>query len=363
VSEHFFIVCHQVTELWLAQVLANLSAAAEILRAGGAGGLHAAARLLARAAGEVRLLAEQLGVFGYLSAGQFAAFRPLLGTASGAQSRQFTLLEEFTAADGAGSGGLEELLDAVVPGGLGAVHLDGTCPEPGCRCAWEMVALSAGLAAWRSAHVSLVRRLLGEDPGTGGTAGAAYLEGRSRVAFPRIASAVREPGQTSLPELPGAVPELLSATGRRWPGTCARECSSPVSPRCPLPAVPGRGPSGTHTAPCGRDHTRRREIPPGPGILPAAASSPQLEIGHGALLVSTRRDEARHCACACSMRYSWCSSATWRSCAAMTRATAGMSGGPGGTGRTAGRAAAACEAVAGNPAVSPGASPFASRGH
>ena len=92
-SEHFFIIAHQSCELWLKQIIRDIEAATDALDpAYGEVEAELAAELLERVSEMLRVLLAQLVVLEELPVRHFAAFRPHLETASGAESEQFAIL-------------------------------------------------------------------------------------------------------------------------------------------------------------------------------------------------------------------------------------------------------------------------------
>lgn len=173
-AERFFIVCHQASELWAGQVLADLGEAAALADRGD----FAAARgLLVRATSIVELLSAHLRAMYQLPREAFLRFRGALDGASGAQSAQMReLLLGERQPDLRG-------IRLAVEDGLGRLDLDGPhpagwCPHGACALAHEMEAFLAAVAAWRRLHVQVARHFIGDLPGTGGTAGVRYLAGQ-----------------------------------------------------------------------------------------------------------------------------------------------------------------------------------------
>jgi tryptophan 2,3-dioxygenase len=124
----------------------------------------------------------------HLDPESFAAFRPLLQQVSGGQSSQFAELFGHIAAQPVGS-----------PADVTA-YGDGDQRE--MAAAWR--ALRAALIRWKTRHLLLVERMIGEQPGTGGTSGLAYL--RSRIELPprgQGAHAARSPGRPDSGIYPG----------------------------------------------------------------------------------------------------------------------------------------------------------------
>ncbi|MDT0307150.1 tryptophan 2,3-dioxygenase family protein [Streptomyces sp. DSM 44917] len=217
-GEQLFVTVHQVQELWFAQLLAELTAARDLL----VDGQPRLARLrLARCLVIDRTLVTSLQPLRAMSPREFHLFRARLGTASGAQSAQFREIEALSGADWARSApppeGLTEVERAALRrrqsepslwDGLLAV-LAKAGYDTGSHAA--RLAALAGLAAgpeepadlaelvgalldhdaiwseWRAAHTVLVERQIGARPGTGGTSGAAYLRaGVHRRFFPEL---------------------------------------------------------------------------------------------------------------------------------------------------------------------------------
>lgn len=184
-SEHFFIVVHQASELWLRQLLLDLDHAADALRAAH---LEPAVEHLARAGRVFDLLHAHIEVLDSLPADCFARFRPYLGTASGAQSEQFAEVER---AVGFGS------REAPVVTALRTVA--GAPLAEACRLDRRLLDvvdalldISAAYWRWKVAHLACVVRMLGPLRGTGGTTGAEYLASRVRYPFPDLRDVRRE---------------------------------------------------------------------------------------------------------------------------------------------------------------------------
>lgn len=191
-AEHLFIVVHQASELWLAQLLLDLDLAAHALRRGDPG---ASAGHLARAAALFGVLRAQLDVLDHLPPACFARFRPFLGTASGAQSRQFAELERVLGLGPAASPLATALAEALSAAG---VTLPVACRSDGPlrRVVDGLSAVARGYRDWQAGHLAVVRRMLADLPGTGGTSGARYLATRVRLPFPDLHAARRETGET-----------------------------------------------------------------------------------------------------------------------------------------------------------------------
>jgi hypothetical protein len=88
-----------------------------------------------------------------------------------------------------------------------------------------------------------------------------------RALLPPSRPAPARQGDARSPNYPGPSRCCL-AHQRAAAGTCARERSSPASPRQPLPAAPGVGRPGAHTAPVRARPYPAPKIPSAPGIRP-----------------------------------------------------------------------------------------------
>jgi len=214
-DEMLFIVVHQVYELWFKQVLHELRHLRGRLMAGDSPGALATLR---RVLTILKTLVAQIDVLETLTPMAFNSFRARLEAASGFQSHQFRELEfllghkrpELVAQQpvgGAGRRALETLLDepTVFDAFLRYLASQGhAVPEAALRrdvrqpiaaspqvqealldayrhdsfaaqVCERLVDFDEGLQEWRYRHVKMVERTIGAKPGTGGSAGAAYL--------------------------------------------------------------------------------------------------------------------------------------------------------------------------------------------
>lgn len=187
-AEHFFIVVHQASELWLAQLLLDLDLAADALHTAAP---QVAAEHLARAADVFDVLHRHVEVLDRLPGDCFARFRPYLGTASGAQSTQFAALERALGF-GPDTAPIMTALDLATT--AAGTTLTGAChPESPFRPVVDaLLDIARMYWRWKVAHLSCVTRLLGDLSGTGGTTGAHYLASRIRWPFPDLLTARRE---------------------------------------------------------------------------------------------------------------------------------------------------------------------------
>jgi tryptophan 2,3-dioxygenase len=167
-AEHFFIVCHQASELCAAQVFLDLAGAA---RTAQVGDWATASASTTRAAALVRLARSQLTALLYLPVADFHRFRDILTGASGAESEQFTALLRISAHPDVQA--VQRRLPAALP--ASGAHREGTCRHDACATDRALRALIAGAAAWRRRHAQIARHFIGDLPGTGGTSGVSYL--------------------------------------------------------------------------------------------------------------------------------------------------------------------------------------------
>jgi len=231
-DELLFVIIHQVYELWFKQILHE----AELLQARLEGGDSAGALATARRVAKIlKTVVGQLDILETMTPRQFAAFRPELGGSSGFQSAQFRYLEAVLGRRDFGRAVLDPVLDAILArrpvfasllrylSGAGwpvpAALLDrdprapwlGERPgePPGDQADQEavqrlladvyaaagtaaevceaLVDIDEGVQEWRYRHVKMVERIIGARPGTGGSAGSAYLRATLfRSAFPDL---------------------------------------------------------------------------------------------------------------------------------------------------------------------------------
>lgn len=217
-DELLFVIIHQVYELWFKQILHEAGLLQRRMEGNDPVGAQATARRIAKI---LKTIVGQLDVLETMTPGQFASFRPELGSSSGFQSAQFHQIEavlgrrEFTSH-------VDADLDAVIarrsvfdsflrllaaqgynipqaalerdpkqpwPDGdadiiaaLEAVYADDGLAAGVCEA---LVDIDEGVQEWRYRHVKMVERIIGNRMGTGGSAGAAYL--RSTLFAPSFA--------------------------------------------------------------------------------------------------------------------------------------------------------------------------------
>jgi tryptophan 2,3-dioxygenase len=190
--EHFFIVTHQSSELWLAQVLLDLDEAVPALKSGQ---YADAEECLRRSAAVVDVMVANLDTLSVMSPGQFARFRGELGRASGGQSAQFAGLDRrLGLAVNADCPLYEALVAACEAEEISLLDLlrpDQPSHGELARIALAMLDLARKIWKWKVVHLELVAKMLGhEQGGTGGTIGAAYLAGRLTMPFQPLWTAV-----------------------------------------------------------------------------------------------------------------------------------------------------------------------------
>lgn len=192
-AEHFFIVAHQASELWLKQIIADLSAAAESLapkKPGDDGELDAGepelgVEYLSRANDVLLVLHEQLITLEKLPLRLFAEFRPYLDTASGAESAQFKVLSNLLGDDERPGELYEAFCAATAAAGTSVAEVcrDGVRSGVHHRVAELLLDIGNAYWRWKVAHLGLMSRSLGQQLGTAGSTGAMYLAGRLTMPF------------------------------------------------------------------------------------------------------------------------------------------------------------------------------------
>lgn len=224
-DEMLFIIVHQVHELWFKATLYELDRARTLLIDGDEA---RAAATLKRVLSIVKVLVAQLDILETMTPVEFQSFRDRLETASGFQSAQFrelefalgikrsSLLGAFPDPDEQRRLGrrLNEpsLWDAFLQflAGRGyavpehALARNVTEPvrpdpeiqgmlveayrvDPGLVNLCErLVDLDEGFQEWRYRHLKMTERTIGNKPGTGESAGVAYLATTLKAAFPDL---------------------------------------------------------------------------------------------------------------------------------------------------------------------------------
>lgn len=229
-DEMMFIIQHQTSELWMKLMVHELGAAIAHVRNDE---LAPCFKILARVKQVQRQLFEQWAVLETLTPSEYAQFRPLLGPASGLQSFQFRAIEFMLGNKNAAMlavhrhdprvhAWLKGLLEAPslydeflrhlarrgMPVPAERVERDWSAPyerhpqvvavfrriyeDP--QAHWDaydmcekLVDVEENFQLWRFRHVKTVERIIGYKPGTGGTAGVAFLRKTlERPLFPEL---------------------------------------------------------------------------------------------------------------------------------------------------------------------------------
>jgi tryptophan 2,3-dioxygenase len=237
-DEMLFIVQHQTSELWMKLMVHELGAAIAHVRADR---LAPCFKILARVKQVQRQLFEQWAVLETLTPSEYVQFRGVLGPASGLQSHQFRAIEFMLGNKNARilevhrhdpkvhdwlRGLLEspslydEFLRHLARRGMAVprerIERDWTLPyerhpqvvavlraiyeDP--QAHWDaydmcekLVDVEENFQLWRFRHVKTVERIIGYKPGTGGTAGVAFLRKTlERPLFPELVDVRTEIG-------------------------------------------------------------------------------------------------------------------------------------------------------------------------
>ena len=216
-DEMLFIVIHQTKELWLKQMLHEVALATRLV---GEDRYAEAYKALSRVSRIQAVMTMSWDVLSTLTPVDYSEFRHVLGTSSGFQSAQFRELEFRLGMKDA------KFRDYQEGGDEGGVRLRAALAEPSLwdeakaalaragfaigtaddiHASWlavyresgkyfelyqlaeKLVDIDDGLAGWRHKHVLTVTRIIGGKKGTGGSAGAAYLESTmTKRAFPEL---------------------------------------------------------------------------------------------------------------------------------------------------------------------------------
>jgi tryptophan 2,3-dioxygenase len=229
-AEPSFLVVTQVMELWFTLLRREWELAQRQLRVDDLDGALASIR---RSVHHLRSMDASWGSLLWLTPVEFTGFRDSLGEASGFQSYEFRHVEfllglkaesvvrphrglpvvhadlqRALAAPSLDDDVLAHLARRGLPVPAGALDRDRSVPhdaDPQVTAVWagvyrdprpgnELFALAEALTdvaevftTWRQRHVLAVRRSMGAKPGTGGSAGLAWLErSAARVVFPDL---------------------------------------------------------------------------------------------------------------------------------------------------------------------------------
>ncbi len=182
-DEMLFLIVHQTHELWFKQMVFELRALIAHIDAREWQLAEATTARLTKIAG---LLVGHIDVLETMPPEEFQRFRGVLGSASGMQSEQFKLIEELAgrlsterAPERAPSASVREaFLNAV-----SALAASGDVGSSERQLAERLLLFDAEMGRWRSRHVELARGMIGGAGGTGGSAGARYLEATLEKRF------------------------------------------------------------------------------------------------------------------------------------------------------------------------------------
>lgn len=181
-DEHLFIRVLQAWECTFALVAVDLSAVVDKLSQQE---VAAAARRLDAATAVLRESAPLFSLLATMRPEAFAEFRVYTDGASAIQSYSYKLVESLCRRPELSR--LHSIAFSGVPGVLQRLEhgqptvqsqLAALPPVDGAdtRLAPEMDAFAEAIRAWRRTHYSLAVRMLGDQPGTGSTAGTPYLQ-------------------------------------------------------------------------------------------------------------------------------------------------------------------------------------------
>ena len=218
-DEMLFIVIHQTKELWMKQMLHELELATGLI---GEDRFAEAYKAMARISRIQAVMTLSWDVLSTLTPVDYLKFRNVLGTSSGFQSAQFREIEfrlglkepNFVSHYDEGSEDRARLQRALAVPSLREAATDalaragfdlGDRSVPALAGAWlevyrdaerwfelyelaeKLVDIDDALAAWRHKHVLTVERIIGNKPGTGGSAGAPYLRATlEKRVFPEL---------------------------------------------------------------------------------------------------------------------------------------------------------------------------------
>jgi tryptophan 2,3-dioxygenase len=181
-DELLFIVIHQASELWFKLALHELRAACGWLDSGRH---RPALKAIARVKAIQRTLTEQWTVLATMTPTEYAQFRDFLGPSSGFESTQYREME-------AEMGHLYEAFQRWLGGDdlmarLREVYADPEHHWEAYEACDELVDLEENFMGWRFRHLKTVERLIGNQRGTGGSSGVAFLrQALDRSFFPEL---------------------------------------------------------------------------------------------------------------------------------------------------------------------------------
>jgi tryptophan 2,3-dioxygenase len=218
-DEMLFIVIHQTKELWMKELLHELRLAIRLVEEDR---FAEAYKAMARISRIQAVMTLSWDVLSTLTPVDYLKFRNVLGTSSGFQSVQFREIEfrlglkepnfvnhydegsreraaleaalhepslreaAHQALERSGFDLADRSIDAVAKAWL-EVYRDAERWFDLYELAEKLVDIDDSLAAWRHKHVLTVERIIGNKPGTGGSAGAPYLRATlEKRIFPEL---------------------------------------------------------------------------------------------------------------------------------------------------------------------------------
>ena len=229
-DEMLFVIIHQTKELWLKQIIHELTLARALIRSDSLFPVHKALSRVSRIQSVMTLTWDVLAT---MTPADYSSFRDVLGSSSGFQSAQFRQMEYMLGLkDGAhlrhqdeqsqGYAALERSLhepslwdeanaalaragfelpadvlerdwsetyrpSEAVEAAWAQVYRDTGRWWPLYQLAEKLVDIDDSLATWRHKHVVTVERIIGMKMGTGGTPGVTYLQSTvGKRAFPEL---------------------------------------------------------------------------------------------------------------------------------------------------------------------------------
>ncbi|WP_139377103.1 tryptophan 2,3-dioxygenase [Halobacillus hunanensis] len=218
-DEMLFIVIHQVSELWMKQILHELRAAIDLIREGE---IQEALKMLSRVSKIQTQIIHAWDVLSTLTPAEYIQFRDDLGQASGFQSYQYRMVEfalgyktphvlkiyekdpelhkelkRAYEAPGIYDAAIERLVEAGFKINPDLINRDFTTiyqSDVTVEKAWEkvykdvetywdlyqlaekLVDIEDWFQQWRFRHMKTVERIIGHKTGTGGSSGVGYLK-------------------------------------------------------------------------------------------------------------------------------------------------------------------------------------------
>jgi tryptophan 2,3-dioxygenase len=162
-KQRYFLIIHQVSELWVSQILVDLELALESARLTD---FDRAIDRLTRANAMLELTVTTQSALQHLGVDDFQQFRPRLREWARAQPDQFaTLLTGIRYAP------VAALLEIVAD----QRDSDSNNRRQQLQLGAQPDVFIAGLTRWRLAHLDAVRPFIGGSRGTGSSAGVGYL--------------------------------------------------------------------------------------------------------------------------------------------------------------------------------------------